>query len=150
MSQKVEQDMKQGPGEPAVSHDAPLLGKLLRLPAPPLEVAFEERPLGTPGGLGPTDYQLVAVLRFDAGTLAKLPRAAGDSTAGGPSGSVSVPERAWFPDAVKARLAKAGDAGATARGQAIDAEALFRPRYSVGWAVLIEGTDYLVVVAQTS
>jgi hypothetical protein len=29
-------------------------------------------------------------------------------------------------------------------------EAIFRPRYTLGSAVLIEGTDHLVMVAQTS
>jgi len=135
-----------------VSHDIHLLGKLLSLPAPPLDVAFEEVPLGTPGGLGPTDYELVAVLRFDPSTLAKLSQAAetAGSGPGGPSGGATVPERPWFPDAVKARVAKAGDGGRTVRGHAIDAEAMFRPRYSIGSALRVEGTDYVVLVAQTS
>lgn len=143
--------MKAAPPAPLVSHDARLLGKLLRLPAPPLEVAFEEVPLGTPGGFGPTDYLLVAVLRFDGTVVARLADTAASSDAGTSSVAerARVPERPWFPDAVKAKLARA-DAGATVRGRAIDAGAMFRPRYSMGWGVLIEGTDYLVLVAQTT
>jgi len=136
----------------AVSHDAQLLGKLLKLPAPPLEVSFEEVPLGAPGGLGPTDYLLVAVLRFDAGALARLAAAAeaAGSSAHAFPGDETLPGRAWFPEALKARLTTAGDAGATVRGRAIDAAAIFRPRYSMGRGVIVDGTDYVVLVAQTS
>ena len=92
------------------------------------------------------------VLRFDPGTVAKLTEAAetAGSGASGPSGRATVAERPWFPDAVKARVAKAGDGGRTVRGHAIDAEAMFRPRYSIGSALRVEGTDYVVLVAQTS
>jgi len=48
------------------------LRKLIALPATPAEVGFEVVPRGTPGGLGPTDYFLVAVLRFEHGELPRL------------------------------------------------------------------------------
>jgi len=61
-----------------------------------------------------------------------------------------VAERPWFPDAVKASVAKASDGGRTVRGHPIDAAAMYRPRYAMGSALLVEGTDYVVLVAQTS
>src|SRR3569623_122218 len=142
--------MKSAPAPSPVSHDVQLLGKLLTLPAPPLEVTFEEVPVGTPGGLGPTDYLLIAVLRFDAAVEAKL---AGTTQ---PSGSrdVALPSRPWFPDAVKAKLAKKLDeksgTDSVVRGRTIDAASMFRPRYASGWAVQVDGTAYIVLVAQTS
>jgi hypothetical protein len=145
-------DMKQGPDAPSVSHDVQLLGKLLKLPAVPLEASFEEVPLGTPGGFGPTDYQLVAVLRFDAAAVARL---TATSPAGDPAGTGAVPVRPWFPAALKAKVVTTGGAGgaggeAVVQGRAIDATAIFRPRYSSGAAVLVEGTDYVVLSARTS
>jgi hypothetical protein len=142
-------DMKQGPGASSVSHDVQLLGKLLKLPALPVEASFEEVPLGTPGGFGPTDYQLVAVLRFDAATVARLSAA---SPGGEPAATGTVPARPWFPAALKTKVVTTGGAAADAsvQGRAIDAAAIFRPRYSSGAAVLVEGTDYVVLVAQTS
>lgn len=138
-------DMKQGPDAPSASHDVQLLGKLLKLPAVPVEASFEEVPLGTPGGFGPTDYQLVAVLRFDAAAVARL-------TATSPAGTGAVPARSWFPAALKAKVVTTGGAGgdAVVQGRAIDAAAIFRPRYSSGAAVLVEGTDYVVLIARTS
>jgi len=138
--------MKQGSGASSVSHDVQLLGKLLKLPAPPVEASFEEVPVGTPGGFGPTDYQLVAVLRFDAAALARL-------TAASPGGDpVTVPARPWFPAVLKGKVVpEAGASGdGVVQGRAIDAATLYRPRYSSGAAVLVEGTDYVVLIARTS
>ena len=138
-------DMKQGQAS-SVSHDAHVLAMALKLPATPLEVAFEEVPVGTPGGFGPTDYRLVAVIRFDAGITAALTRA----DAGAAPESVPVADLPWFPDVVKAKLVRGEQSRVTVRGRVIDGEAMFRPRYSTGSAVLVEGTDYILLMAQTS
>jgi hypothetical protein len=137
--------MKQGQATSSVSHDAHVLGLLLQLPAPPLEVTFEEVPVGTPGGFGPTDYRLVAVIRFDAGIVEKLARSGADTA----TDSVGVPDAPWLPDAVKAQVVREGGR-AFVRGRTLDGEAMFRPRYSTGGAVLVAGTDYVILVAQTS
>jgi hypothetical protein len=53
-----------------------LLGKIVTLPATPVEVWFEQVPIGTLGGFGPTDYTLIAVLRFARDDTATIMRAA--------------------------------------------------------------------------
>ncbi|MFL5308065.1 MAG: hypothetical protein ACJ8F1_22810 [Polyangia bacterium] len=55
-----------------MSQNLPTLRKLVRLPAEPQEVWFEQIPRGKPGGFGPTDYFLVAVMRFDRKSLTEL------------------------------------------------------------------------------
>lgn len=49
------------------------LDELITLPAPPVEVRWQIAPKGVSGSaIGPTDYDLVAVLTFDAATLQGL------------------------------------------------------------------------------
>jgi hypothetical protein len=52
------------------------LSGLVNLPIPPSEVWFEQVPRGTPGGIGPTDYVLVAVMKFDATSTERLVKGA--------------------------------------------------------------------------
>jgi hypothetical protein len=49
-----------------------VLARLIHLPVAPLEVWYEQIPLGVEGGLGPTDYVLVAVLRLEPVAVERL------------------------------------------------------------------------------
>jgi hypothetical protein len=55
-----------GPPKPGVkmSKDIDALSKIINLPDPPEEVWWEQKSMGAGGGFGPTDWQLVAVLRY--------------------------------------------------------------------------------------
>lgn len=140
-----------GHARPASSaaHDARVIGKLLALPAVPREVAYEEIPRGTPGGFGPTDFVLVAVLSFDQTVIARLAKR--DGGGAGPLPRLSAASnRPWFPEAVKAALLPAGSGGVQVRGQELDGQVFLRPPYATIQAVAVDGTDYVIVVAATS
>jgi hypothetical protein len=137
------------PAEPAVSvsHDARVVGRLLSLPAAPVEVAFEETPRGIPSRLGPTDYLLVAVLRFEPGVVSGFATQAAAETS--TPGLVSVPNRAWLPPALKAKFVRVEGDTAVVHGHELAAESWLRPGY-MGGAIAVDGTDYVVVCASTS
>ena len=132
-----------------VSHDARLLGRMLSLPAVPLAVVFEEVPLGTPGGLGPTDYALVAVLRFDPGVVRGL-AASGAFADASSTELVTVPTRPWFPADLQAKLRPLDAARAVVPGRALAPEPFLRPRYSSGSVTAVDGTDCVIVTCATS
>lgn len=141
--------MNSGSPAQSISHDRNLLQAQLKLPAEPLEVSFEEVPRGVAGGLGPTDYLLVALLRFDANTLARL-GASSQARPGNPPRISPLANRPWFPVAVKAAIERKDDAGVAIRGRKFDAINLLKAPYATGYFVIVEGTDYVILSAQTS
>ncbi|MFC3219906.1 hypothetical protein ACFOEZ_12820 [Tianweitania populi] len=58
-----------------VQTDIALLGKFITLHPAPLEAKWSITPIGTEGGLGPTDNELWAVLRYSEADLATISRA---------------------------------------------------------------------------
>lgn len=124
------------------------LGRIIRLPVQPREVWFEDLPRGIEGGLGPTDYTLVAVMRFDRDELARLLADAGiedDRQLGSP---LTLP---WFPPAVKAALRDNGDGGpSSARGRTFDGAPFARGAFLNGSFTVFEGGEYVLLVLWTT
>ena len=141
--------MKNEAKAPSVSHDEATLRSHLSLPGAPLEVSFEQLPRGTPGGLGPTDYVLVALLRFDKPTLAHLAETS-QPRPGNPPRISLLADRPWFPESVKTAIQSRDGTGVAIRGRKFDAATLLKPPYSTGYFVIVDGSDYVIVSAQTS
>ncbi len=133
----------------SVSHEQEAIRSRLNLPTAPLEVSFEELPRGVPGGLGPTDYVLVALLRFDEPTLARLAETS-QPRPGSPPRISLLADRPWFPPPVKAAIEGRDGSGVSIHGRKFDAAPLLKSPYSTGYFVIVEGTDYMILSAQTS
>jgi hypothetical protein len=95
--------------------------------------------MGEPGGLGPTDYRLEAVLRFERASVSRLVEGLAPLPTT-PPGGPSVARPRWMPSAV----------GDTIRGERFDAAPLVGPHYSSGVLILVDGGEYVIISAQTS
>jgi hypothetical protein len=125
------------------------LGKMINLPLQPTEAWYEEVPEGTPGGLGPTDYVLVAVMRFEPHKLAKFGQGAAGKRAGEPR-VLSLANRPWFPRPVKTALRVIDADTVGVRGEQFSGTAFAKGAYSDGSFVIVEGGEYVLLVLGTS
>lgn len=133
-----------------VDHDLQALKSHLAVPDSAREVSFEIVPRGqSPGGLGPTDYLLVAVFRLDPGPAEGLARAA-QPRPGSPPHISALANRPWFPVPVRAAVQNVDGNSVSVRGRKFDAGPLLKGAYATGYFVLVDGTDYVIVSAQTN
>lgn len=132
----------------SVNRRVELLGKLITLPATPLEVWFEEVPRGVPGGMGPTDFTLVAVLRFPREDVTRIIRAARPRP-DSPPRLLNVVQRPWLPDAVRASIQPFDERSVTIRGEKFDAAPFAKSPFLSGAFVAVEGGEYVLLVLGT-
>lgn len=125
------------------------LRKVVTLPLQPAEAWFEELAEGTPGGLGPTDYVLVAVMRFDRDALGRFCKEAPGKRPGEPR-LLSLANRPWFPPPVKAATHVIDPTTVAVHGQQFDAAPFAKGAYSAGSFVVVEGGEYVILVLGTS
>jgi hypothetical protein len=125
------------------------LRELITLPATPAEVWFEQVPLRKPGGLGPTDYLLVAAIRFQPADLARITSTA-RSRPGSPPRISTAANRPWLPEPVKAAIHPHDERSVTIRGGKFDAAPFAKSPFLSGTFVAVEGGEYVVLVLQTS
>jgi hypothetical protein len=134
--------------EVSVDRRVELLGKLITLPATPLEVWFEEVPRGTPGGIGPTDFTLIAVLRFPREDIERISRAA-KPRPDSPPRLLNVVQRPWLPDPVRSAIQPFDERSVTIRGQKFDATPFAKSPLLSGAFVAVEGGEYALLVLGT-
>jgi hypothetical protein len=133
-----------------VGHDVNRLGRRIQLPVKPSEVWFEERPVGRPGGLGPTDYQLIAVMRFDPAALKTLEGATKSNTGQGAAVGREF-DRPWLPPEVKAALQPRDEDSRRVRdGREFDGTPFFRSPFLTGYFVIVGATGYVLLSLQTT
>jgi len=135
--------------ETAVSRNVDAIMRALNLPARPVEAWWEETPVGQPGGIGPTDYDLSAVLLFDPATAASLAKKAPPL----PEAPVLLPSEAlrpWLPEPVRAALQRHGDDFLSVRGSKFDAQPFLKPPYTSGAFIVIDGGGYVYISVRTS
>ncbi len=121
-----------------VSTDIEALGRLIRLPARPQEAWWQTQALGEAGGLGPSDWLLVAVLRFAPD--AARPLLAGAAQTQLPPGD--------FPDWALARVLGGGPGESEARACAIDPFA--KPPLLDGACFHLAGADLFLLRLHTT
>ncbi len=138
-----------GKNDKAADRRVENLRDLITLPATPSEVWFEQVPRGTPGGLGPTDYLLVAVMHFDRTQLSSV-TAAAHRRPGAPPRISATANRPWFPDPVRAVTHPYDDHSVTVRGEKFDAAPFAKSSFLSGYFVVVEGGEYVVLVLETS
>lgn len=132
----------------AVDRRIEKLRDLITLSITPEEVWFETVPLGIPGGLGPTDYQLIAIMRFERADLTRITTAAHRSPGSLPRISTTE-NRPWFPEPVKAAIRPYDDHRVTVRGDKFDAAPFAKSPFLSGIFVAVEGGEYVILVLQT-
>ena len=125
-----------------------LLGKLITLPATPVEVWFEQVPRGTPGGIGPTDFTLIVVLRFPRDDVARITRAA-QPRPGSPAWLLNVVQRSWLPEPVKLAIQPYDERSVTIRGEKFDAAPFVKSPYLSGAFVVVEGGEFVLLTLGT-
>ncbi len=133
----------------AANRQVDKLQSLITLPAKPAEVWFEEVPRGAPGGAGPIDALLVAVLRFDPADLARV-TAGARQRPGSPPRISSTADRSWFPDAIKGALRPYDYRSVAVRGDKFDAAPFAKSPFGSGYFVAVEGGEYVILVLETS
>jgi len=132
-----------------VSRDVGAFMRLLNLPARPAEVWWEETPVGEPGGIGPTDYDLSAVLHFDASTAAAMAKKAPPL----PEEPVLLPldaNRPWLPAPVRAAIQRHDGHFISVRGSKFDAQPFLKPPYTSGAFIVVDGDGYVYISVRTS
>jgi hypothetical protein len=132
-----------------VSKDVDALMRLLALPAKPIEAWWQETPVGAQGGLGPSDYDLRAVLRFDKSVVDAIAKTA-PPLPGDRARFSSGADLPWLPPAVRAALTRLDDRTIAVRGHRFDAAPLLKPPLGNGAFVVIEGGAYIFLSARTS
>jgi hypothetical protein len=125
------------------------LRDVITLPAAPTEVWFQQVPLGKPGGLGPTDYLLVAVIRFQPADLARITSSA-QPRPGSPPRISTAANRPWLPEPVRAAIHPFDDRSVTIRGSKFDASVFAKSPFLSGTFVALEGGEWVLLVLQTS
>lgn len=137
-----------GKNDNAADRRVEKLRELITLPATPTEVWFEQVARGASGGLGPTDYLLVAVVRFDHAHLAPV-IAAAHPRPGAPPRISATANRPWFPEPVRAAIRPHDDHSVTVRGEKFDAAPFGKPPFLAGYFVVVEGGEYAILVLET-
>jgi hypothetical protein len=134
----------------APQHDLEVLQRLMVLPEKPVEASFEQVPRGTGGALGPSDYLLVAVLRFVPDAMKALLGQAQERTVGSSRISARA-ARNWFPAEVKAAMGEPeGQSGAiSVKGRKFDATLFARAPLLQGYFIQVTDTPFVIVVMQT-
>lgn len=125
------------------------LRKQVNLPDVPIEAEFELMTVGTPGGMGPTDHMLVAVLRFDKPALQHLISVSAQRPNATPR-ILTATRRDWFPAALKAALSPAEEDTLTVRGRKFDAESFLKNPYASGYFIVVDGDEYVILTVETS
>lgn len=125
------------------------LRELITLPAAPADAWFEQVPRGAAGGLGPTDYLLVVVMRFDRTRLSTI-TAAAHPRPGTPPRISATANRPWFPEPVRAATRPYDDHSVTVRGEKFDAAPFAKSPFLSGYFVVVEGGEYVILALETS
>lgn len=120
----------------------------ITLPAKPVEVWFEQVPIGAPGGIGPTDYRLIAVLRFARDDVARIIRAA-QPREGSPRILNSF-RRSWLPEPVQSAIQPNDERSVAIPGQKFDAAQFTKSPFLSGTFIAVEGGEYIVLLVGTS
>ncbi len=135
----------------AFQEDVEQLSALITLPAPPLEAKWTQYTLGNPNSdaPGPTDYAVIAILRYDTATASDI---AGQLSAQSNGRDWYVDGnfvRPWFPDEVKAGIVPDELTNLHLVNQpAYDPGIFAKPPLLQGYAYVVG--DYVVVYLQTT
>jgi hypothetical protein len=137
-------NLKRDKESSAAERDVTVLEKIIQLPIRPEEVWFRSLPRGASGGVGPTDWTFLAVMRFDPQTLEEFVK----------SGKLveklepRLPRKeiaAWFPPEVIAALEPAGDTHMRVKGRRFDGSPFARGTATTGSFFVLDHSPFVIL-----
>lgn len=125
-----------------INSDIDELAKNINLPVRPIEAVWTKKTLGNPESRvpGPTDYLLVAVLKYDDAGIETLKAKIVQSDT--VKGVAEI--QGWFPADLK-NLARDFDNEKLLSGEKYDAKSFARPPYLNGTLLRVNGSNYFVL-----
>jgi hypothetical protein len=137
---KVARDAKQIEAE----RDVAKLEKIVRLPIRPLEVWFRSVPRGANGGLGPTDWTFLAVMRFDPAALTEFVNS-GQLVEKGEPRFPKNEVAPWLPSQVTAALQPGTGTHLRIKGRRFDAAPFARESSGAGSLFFLDDVPFVVL-----
>lgn len=125
----------------APSTDIAGLSQLVTLPVPPLAATWQSTRVGD-DNFGPSDLQLLAVLRFSPQNADKVVALARKREAPR-KGELEV--QPWFPVALKQNAKRGAQGQLVVRGQRLNADDFAHLSLRNGFAFRVEGTNVIVL-----
>lgn len=124
-----------------ISKDIDELAENINLPVRPAEAVWQKKTLGNPESRvpGPTDYLLVAVLKYDDADIEKV---TGQSTEKAVKGVGEIQD--WFPEDLKSR-AQDFDNEKLLSGEKCDAKSFARAPFLNGTLLRVNGSNYFIL-----
>jgi hypothetical protein len=137
---KVKTDTKSADAQ----RDVAVLEKIVQLPIRPVEVWFRSVPRGSGGGIGPTDWTFLAVMRFEPATLAAFVK--DGHLVEKPDPKFPRNEVApWFPAPVTAALQPVSDTHVRVKGRRYDAAPFARAPAPPGSFFVLDDAPFVIL-----
>ncbi|SEU09789.1 hypothetical protein [Stigmatella erecta] len=124
--------MSQAAAPAKTGTDLDSLEQMVNLPQRPAAVQWRKALRGRGGGLGPTDWQLIAVLEYPAAEAQALVSTLKPTGLAAPG----LDDGGWLPEATRQSLKSA---------QAYDASAFYRPPLQEGTVLHVPGSSTFVL-----
>jgi hypothetical protein len=128
------------------STDIEALGKYIKFPVRPLAVAWETLSMSGQGAPGPTDWYLMAVLRYKEPDLDALAKSSESTNT--PPVLDSNELRPWFPQDLKAAWTAGPGGQFQLQGPAYKASAFYKGPLHDGYFAIVPKTDELFLYIQ--
>ncbi len=124
-----------------ISKDIDELAKNINLPVRPAEAVWKKKTLGNPESTipGPSDYLLVAVLKYDEAEIEKIIEQTKEKPVKG-----VVQTEDWFPEDLK-NLAQDFENEKLLSGEKYDTKSFARSPYLNGTILRVNGSNYFVL-----
>ena len=127
----------------APSSDLERFSKVVNLVERPIEVTYQIMPVGTPGGFGPTDYRLIAAVKYDSASLGRLKERARRLSP--EVRSCALSERPdWFPAPLQAAM-KRCSLDWCIDGERYSGDDFRKAGYVSGSFIVPEGQEFIIL-----
>lgn len=131
-----------------ISGEVEPLAKLIHLPAPPKSVRWMLTPLSDSDVIGPTDYDLLALLEYDGAICDKIVR---DSKADATTMLLSPKEVAdWLPVELRDHIVREDNGYYRVIGTTFAPTLFAKGAFLQGFAIRLDHTDLLLVALRTN
>lgn len=125
-----------------IRNDIKILSKLIHLPKQPEKVWWQTETMGKPGGLGPDDWCLIALMTFKRDDLEAIIRQSKTIP-----GDLAIPSShvfAWFPEELSKRMRLCSDGSYVIEESAFDPALFVRSPLLHGYMLKIDNNKILL------
>jgi hypothetical protein len=130
------------------SSDITALAKRVKLTDLPQEAVFQVSPMGSGDGMfGPTDYSLIAALRYEPATLARLKNELTRQNTG--QRPVWLPERPdWFPQTLSSKIKRCTNNWCI-EGEEYSGRPFLKGGFVTGTLVVPHNSEFVILLLRT-